>query len=146
MRLFRKEWKGQTRYLVMTSTRHSFSGVAQGFSNKPIFVFPCFSCVFYKLLYHCFLCLAFCLKCFNAPWISDQPRGLMVGTSDYLSRGPGFDFRIYHGNFPCRGRIPVVTTVWVVSRSRLKVETSSISSINSDWTHEISSLEGASSR
>ena len=33
MRLFRKEWKGQTRYLVITSTRHIFSVVAQGFSN-----------------------------------------------------------------------------------------------------------------
>jgi len=43
----------------------------------------------------------------------------------------------------------VVTMVWVVSRFRLKVETSSTrnqTSINSDWTHEISSLEGNSSR
>ena len=31
-----------------------------------------------------------------------------------------FDSRLYHGNFPCRGRIPVVTMVWVVSRFRLK--------------------------
>jgi len=29
------------------------------------------------------------------------------------------------GIFPCRGRIPVVTMVWVVSRIRLKVQTSS---------------------
>ena len=39
------------------------------------------------------------------------------------------------GIFPCRGRIPVVTMVWVVSRIRLKVETSvtrSHNSINSD--------------
>ena len=39
--------------------------------------------------------------------------------------------------------------VWVVSRFRLKVETSSTrsqTSINSDWTYEISSLEGTSSR
>ena len=59
-----------------------------------------------------------------------------------------FDSRLFHGNFPCRGRIPVVTVVWVVSRFRLKVETSSTrsqKSINSDWTYEISSLEGTSS-
>ena len=39
--------------------------------------------------------------------------------------------------------------VWVISRFRLKVETSSTRSqisINSDWTYEISSLEGTSSR
>jgi len=39
------------------------------------------------------------------------------------------------GISPCRGRIPVVTMVWVVSRIRLKVETSltrSHNSINSD--------------
>jgi len=38
------------------------------------------------------------------------------------------------GIFPCRGRITVLTMVWVVSRIRLKVETSvkrSHSSINS---------------
>jgi len=43
----------------------------------------------------------------------------------------------------------VVTMVWVDSRYRLKVETSSMrsqTSINSDWTCEISSLEGTSSR
>ena len=65
--------------------------------------------------------------------------GLVVRASDYWSRGPGFDSRLYHGNFPCGGRIPVVTMVWVVSRFRLKVETSSTrsqTSINSDWTHE----------
>jgi len=42
-----------------------------------------------------------------------------------------------------------VTMVWVVSRSRLKVETSSTrsqKSISSDWTYETSSLEGTSSR
>ena len=51
--------------------------------------------------------------------------------------------------FSLWGRIPVVTMVWVVSRFRLKVETSSTrsqTSINSDWTYEISSLEGTSSR
>ena len=39
------------------------------------------------------------------------------------------------GFFRCRGRIPVVTMVWVVSRIRLKVETSRTrrhNSINSD--------------
>jgi len=39
--------------------------------------------------------------------------------------------------------------VWVVSRFRLKVETSSTrsqTSVNSDWTYEISLLEGTSSR
>ena len=39
------------------------------------------------------------------------------------------------GIFPCSGRIPVVTMVWVVSRIRLKFETSitrSHNSINSD--------------
>ena len=35
------------------------------------------------------------------------------------------------GIFPCRGRIPVVTMVWVVSRFRLKVETSVTRSHNS---------------
>ena len=54
----------------------------------------------------------------------DQLRGLVVRFSDYEPRGPGFDSRLYHGNFPRRGRIPVVTMVWVVSRLRFKVETS----------------------
>ena len=70
---------------------------------------------------------------------NDQPRGLVVRAYDYWSRGPGFDSRLYHGNFPCGGRIPVVTMDWVVSRFGLKVETSSTrsqKSINSDWTHE----------
>ena len=53
--------------------------------------------------------------------VSDQPRGLVVRASGYKSRGPGFDS---HGDFPCGGRIPVVTMVWVVSRIRFKVETS----------------------
>ena len=30
---------------------------------------------------------------------SDQPRGLVVRASDYKPRGPGFDSRLYHGNF-----------------------------------------------
>ena len=49
------------------------------------------------------------------------------------------------GIFPCRGRIPVVTIVWVVSRFRLKVETSvtrSHNSINSDWIHDRDLLAG----
>ena len=49
------------------------------------------------------------------------------------------------GIFPCRGRIPVVTMVWVVSRIRLKVETSvtrSHNSINSDWIHVRDLLAG----
>ena len=35
------------------------------------------------------------------------------------------------GIFPCKGRIPVVTLVWVVSKIRLKVETSVTRSHNS---------------
>ena len=48
------------------------------------------------------------------------------------------------GILPCRGRIPVVTMVWVV-RIRLKVETSvtrSHNSINNDWIHETDLLAG----
>ena len=56
--------------------------------------------------------------------VHDQLRGLVVRVSGYKSRGPGFDSRLYHGNFPCGGRIPVVTMVWVVSRIRFQVETS----------------------
>ena len=66
--------------------------------------------------------------------LTDQPRGLVVSASGYKSRGLGFDSRLYHGDFPCGGRIPVVTMVWVVSRIRFKVETSltrSYTSINS---------------
>ena len=58
----------------------------------------------------------------------------MVRASGYKSRGPGFDSRLYHGDFPCGGRISVVTMVWVVSRIRFKLETSltrSHTSINS---------------
>jgi len=43
------------------------------------------------------------------------------------------------------GRIPVVTMVWVVSRIRLKVETSitrSHKSFNNDWIHERDLLAG----
>jgi hypothetical protein len=31
--------------------------------------------------------------------IRDQPRGLVVGVSDYWSWGPEFDSRLYHGDF-----------------------------------------------
>ena len=64
----------------------------------------------------------------------DQRRGLVVRVSGYKSRGSGFDFRLYHGDFPSGDRIPVVTMVWVGSRIRFKVETSltrSHTSINS---------------
>jgi len=49
------------------------------------------------------------------------------------------------GIFPCGGMIPVVTMVWVVSRIRLKVETSimrSHKSINSDLIHKRDLLAG----
>ena len=36
----------------------------------------------------------------------DQPRGLVVRASGYKSRGPGFDSRLYHGDFPCGGGSP----------------------------------------
>ena len=36
----------------------------------------------------------------------DQPRGLVVRASGYKSRGPGFDSRLYHGDFPCGGEDP----------------------------------------
>ena len=45
------------------------------------------------------------------------------------------DSRFYHGNFSLQGKIPVVTTVWVVSRFRLKarpgISSSSISPLTS---------------
>ena len=36
----------------------------------------------------------------------DQPRGLVVRASGYKSRGPGFDSRLYNGDFPCGGEDP----------------------------------------
>jgi hypothetical protein len=45
---------------------------------------------------------------------SDQLRGLVVRVSDYWSSGPGFDSRLYHGDFSLKGKIPIVTRVWVV--------------------------------
>ena len=77
-------------------------------------------CLFSTILIH--------LKSIN------QPRSLVVRASGYKSRGTGFDSRFYHGDFPCGGRIAVVTMVWVVSRIKFKVETSltrSHKSINS---------------
>ena len=90
-----------------------------------------------------FICYVFTFLCtvghvsaliYNSYNKTDQPRGLVVRASGYKSRGPGFDSRLYHGDFPCGGRIPVVTMVWVASRIRFKVETSltgSHTSINS---------------
>ena len=63
---------------------------------------------------------------------------LVVSWSELLSTNhevPGSIPGSTMGIFPCRGRIPVVTMVWVVSRFRLKVETSSTrsqKSINND--------------
>ena len=65
-------------------------------------------------------------------WSSGQSFWLLITRS--LVRFPST-----MGIFPCGGRIPVVTMVWVVSRIRLKVETSSTrtqKSINNDWTHK----------
>jgi hypothetical protein len=45
--------------------------------------------------------------------ITDQPRGLVVRVSDYWSWGPEFDSRLYYGNFSLKGKIPMVTMVWV---------------------------------
>jgi hypothetical protein len=45
---------------------------------------------------------------------SNQPRGLVVRVSEYWSWGPGFDSRFYHGDFSLKGKIPMVTMVWVV--------------------------------
>jgi hypothetical protein len=45
---------------------------------------------------------------------TDQPRGLVVRVPGYWSWGPGFDSRFYHGNFSLKGKLPMVTMVWVV--------------------------------
>ena len=37
---------------------------------------------------------------------ADQPRGLVVRASGYKSRGPGFDSRLYHGDFSMWGEDP----------------------------------------
>ena len=78
----------------------------------------------------------------------NDPTSLVVWCSELLTTNhkvpgsiPGSTMKI----FPCRGRIPVVTMVWVVSRIRLKVETSitrSHKSVNSDWIHERDLLAG----
>jgi hypothetical protein len=44
----------------------------------------------------------------------DQPHGLVVRVSDYWSWGPGFDSWFCHGDFSLKGKIPMVTMVWVV--------------------------------
>jgi hypothetical protein len=44
----------------------------------------------------------------------DQPRGLVVKVSDYWSWGPGFDSWFCHGDFSLKGKILMVTMVWVV--------------------------------
>jgi hypothetical protein len=54
------------------------------------------------------------LSCFVIITFSDQPHGLMVGVSDYWSWGPGFDSRFYHGDFSVKGKIPMMSMVWVV--------------------------------
>jgi hypothetical protein len=50
-------------------------------------------------------------------WITQRrchhPR-LVVRVSGYWLWGPGFDSRFYHGDFSLKGKIPIVTTVWVV--------------------------------
>jgi hypothetical protein len=38
---------------------------------------------------------------------------LVIRVSDYWSWGLGFDSRFYHGDFPLKSKIPMVTTVWV---------------------------------
>ena len=48
-------------------------------------------------------------------FLYEQPSGLVFRASGYKLRSPGFDSRLYHGDFPCGGRIPVVTMVWVAS-------------------------------
>jgi hypothetical protein len=47
---------------------------------------------------------------------SDQPRGLMVRTSDYFPWGPEFEYRFFCGNFSLQRKIPIATMVWVVCR------------------------------
>ena len=54
----------------------------------------------------------------------DQPRGLVVKVLTTNREVPGSIPGSTMGIFPCGGMIPVVTMVWVVSRIRLKVETS----------------------
>jgi hypothetical protein len=44
----------------------------------------------------------------------DQRCGLIVRVSDYWSWSPGFKSRLYHGDFFLKGKIPMVTMVWVV--------------------------------
>jgi hypothetical protein len=70
----------------------------------------------YTWRYHCSLELspeAF-LKWYT--WTYNQPRGLVDTVSDYWSWGPGFDSQFCHGDFSLKGKIPLATLVWVVSR------------------------------
>ena len=75
----------------------------------------------------------------------DQPRGLVVRASSYKSRGTGFESRLYRGDFPCEGRIPVVTTVWVVSRLDLMSKPHLRGATHQstvDWIHDRDLLAG----
>ena len=96
-----------------------------------LYYFELFRIISYYFLFH--VSYNFILFRISSYFIT-QSRGLVVRASGYKPRGPGFDSRLYHGDFPCGGRIPVVTLVWVVGRIRFKVETSltrSHTSINS---------------
>jgi hypothetical protein len=100
------------------------------YGDNFMFVFPCIITLYYiKNQLDATLAVLYIIA------YADQPRGLVVRASEYETRGPGFDSRLYHGSFSRRGRMPVVTMLWVVSRFSLKVETSftrSHKSINND--------------
>ena len=69
----------------------------------------------------------------NLPYFLSET-SLVVWWSELLTTNhevPGSIPGSTMGIFPCRGRIPVVTMVWVVSRNWLKVETSVTRSHNS---------------
>ena len=71
-------------------------------------------------------------------WSSGQSFWLLITRSRVRFSALPWGFSLW-------GRIPVVTMVWVVSRIRLKVETSitrSHKSINNDWIHERDLLSG----
>jgi hypothetical protein len=53
--------------------------------------------VFFRLIFKC-----------------DTSRGPVVRVSDYWSWGPGFDYWFCHGDFSLKGKIPMVTMVWIV--------------------------------
>jgi hypothetical protein len=52
--------------------------------------------------------------CSNKLPVINQPHDLVVRVSDYRSWGHGFDSWFYHGDFSLKGKIPMVTMVWVV--------------------------------